>query len=190
MSGERLIYLPLGGAGEIGMNAYVYGYGLPGKERLMLVDLGVAFPDMDTSPGVDLIVPDLSWLIDNLDRLDGIIITHAHEDHIGALGHLWPLLRKPVYARKFTASIVRDQLPNGSSIGSLGADAFVAVCSGMRPSEAERIIQQLKKRFSEATLETHGVKALVDVEITSMLLAGDQLRQTAISAVDQLLMLS
>ena len=107
MSGERLIYLPLGGAGEIGMNAYVYGYGRPGKERLMLVDLGVAFPDMDSAPGVDLIVPDLGWLIENLDRLDGIIITHAHEDHIGALGHLWPLLRKPVYARKFTAAIGR-----------------------------------------------------------------------------------
>ena len=107
MSGERLIYLPLGGAGEIGMNAYVYGYGKPGKERLMLVDLGVAFPDMDSSPGVDLILPDLSWLVENLDRLDGIVITHAHEDHIGALGHLWPLLKKPVYARKFTASIGR-----------------------------------------------------------------------------------
>jgi diguanylate cyclase (GGDEF)-like protein len=91
---------------------------------------------------------------------------------------------------KFTASIVRDQLPNGSSIGSLGADAFVAVCSGMKPSEADRIIEQLKKRFTEATLETHGVKALVDVEITSLLLSGAQLRQNAIAAVDQLLMLS
>jgi len=123
MSGERLIYLPLGGAGEIGMNAYVYGYGLPGKERLMLVDLGVAFPDMDTSPGVDLIVPDLSWLIDNLDRLDGIIITHAHEDHIGALGHLWPLLRKPVYARKFTASIGRLKFEEAG----LPLDALITV---------------------------------------------------------------
>lgn len=107
MSGERLIYLPLGGAGEIGMNAYVYGYGRPGKERLMLVDLGVAFPDMDTSPGVDLIVPDISWLLDKLDRLEGIVITHAHEDHIGALAHLWPQLKKPVYARKFTAALGR-----------------------------------------------------------------------------------
>ena len=107
MAGERLIYLPLGGAGEIGMNAYIYGYGRPGSERLLLVDLGVAFPDMDTSPGVDVIVPDISWLIQNLDRLDGIVITHAHEDHIGALPHLWPLLKKPVYARKFTAAIGR-----------------------------------------------------------------------------------
>lgn len=107
MSKQRLIYLPLGGAGEIGMNAYVYGYGTPGKERLMLVDLGVAFPDMDGSPGVDLIVPDITWLEENADRLDGIVITHGHEDHIGALAHLWPRLRKPVYARKFTAALGR-----------------------------------------------------------------------------------
>ena len=59
---DRLIYLPLGGAGEIGMNAYVYGYGAPGKERLIVVDLGVTFPDMDGTPGVDLILPDISWL--------------------------------------------------------------------------------------------------------------------------------
>ncbi len=107
MSGERLIYLPLGGAGEIGMNAYVYGYGPKGRERLILVDLGVAFPDMDSSPGVDLIMPDISWLADKLDRLEAIFITHAHEDHIGALAHLWPALRKPVYARRFTATIGR-----------------------------------------------------------------------------------
>jgi ribonuclease J len=104
-TGERLIYLPLGGAGEIGMNAYVYGYGPKGKERLILVDLGVAFPDMDGSPGVDLIMPDISWLVERLDRLEAIFITHAHEDHIGGLAHLWPQLKKPVYARRFTAAI-------------------------------------------------------------------------------------
>lgn len=105
MSANRLIYLPLGGAGEIGMNAYVYGYGPKGKERLILVDLGVAFPDMDTSPGVDLILPDVSWLADKLDRLEAIFITHAHEDHIGALAPLWPRLEKTVYCRRFTATI-------------------------------------------------------------------------------------
>jgi len=104
---NRLIYLPLGGAGEIGMNAYVYGYGPKGKERLILVDLGVAFPDMDTSPGVDLILPDVSWLHDKLDRLEAIFITHAHEDHIGALAPLWPGLEKKVYCRRFTATIGR-----------------------------------------------------------------------------------
>ncbi|MBS3981742.1 MAG: ribonuclease J [Rhodobacteraceae bacterium] len=107
MSANRLIYLPLGGAGEIGMNSYVFGYGPKGKERLILVDVGVTFPDMDGSPGVDLILPDVSWLHDKLDRLEAIFITHAHEDHIGALAPLWPELGKKVYARRFTATIGR-----------------------------------------------------------------------------------
>ncbi|OOY21347.1 MBL fold hydrolase [Thioclava sp. DLFJ5-1] len=102
---DRLIYLPLGGAGEIGMNAYVYGYGPEGKERLIVVDLGVTFPDMDGTPGVDLIFADLEWLEANADRIDAIFITHAHEDHIGALPHVWNKLRKPVYARAFTGRI-------------------------------------------------------------------------------------
>lgn len=110
MRAERLIYLPLGGAGEVGMNAYVYGYGPPGRERLILVDLGVTFPDMDSSPGVDLILPDIAWLVERRDRLEGIIITHAHEDHVGALGHLWDRLRAPVYARNFTARIARKKM--------------------------------------------------------------------------------
>jgi len=106
----RLIYLPLGGAGEVGMNAYVYGYGAPGKERLVLVDLGVTFPNMDTSPGVDLIFPDLSWLIERRERLEAIVITHGHEDHIGALGHFWGELHAPVYARRFTAALALRKL--------------------------------------------------------------------------------
>jgi ribonuclease J len=110
MSSERLIYLPLGGAGEVGMNAYLYGYGPEGRERFVLVDLGVTFPDMDGTPGVDLILPDLTWLIERRDRLDGIIITHAHEDHVGALGHLWGKLRAPIYARNFTARIAKLKL--------------------------------------------------------------------------------
>jgi len=109
-AGERLIYLPLGGAGEIGMNAYVYGYGMPGKERLILVDLGVAFPDMDGSPGVDLIMADISWLTARLDRLEAIFITHGHEDHLGGLPHLWSQLKKPVYARAFTATLGRMKM--------------------------------------------------------------------------------
>jgi ribonuclease J len=110
MRSERLIYLPLGGAGEIGMNAYVYGYGKPGQERLIVVDLGVTFPDMDTSPGVDLIMPDISWLAARRDRIDAVFITHAHEDHVGAVGHLWDRLRAPIYARKFTAAIALNKL--------------------------------------------------------------------------------
>ncbi|MBL6859583.1 MAG: ribonuclease J [Rhodobacteraceae bacterium] len=110
MSSDRLIYLPLGGAGEIGMNAYVYGYGREGAERLIVVDLGVSFPDMDGTPGVDLILPDISWLIAQKRRIEAIFITHAHEDHVGALGHLWGDLGAPVYARRFTANIARRKM--------------------------------------------------------------------------------
>lgn len=110
MKAERLIYLPLGGAGEVGMNAYVYGYGPKGKERLILVDLGVTFPDMDGTPGVDLILPDITWLEERRDRLEAIFITHAHEDHVSALSHLWQRLKAPVYARDFTARIATKKM--------------------------------------------------------------------------------
>lgn len=110
MSQDRLIYLPLGGAGEIGMNAYVYGYGPRDQERLILVDLGVTFPDMDTTPGVDLIMPDISWLKERKDQLDAIFITHAHEDHIGAVGMLYQQLGAPIYARAFTSNLARGKM--------------------------------------------------------------------------------
>ncbi|MEN8838846.1 MAG: ribonuclease J [Celeribacter marinus] len=104
---DRLLYLPLGGAGEIGMNCYVYGYGPAGRERYIVVDLGVTFPSMDGSPGVDLIFADVSWLEERKERIDAIFITHAHEDHVGAVGHLWPRLGAPIYARTFTAHLAR-----------------------------------------------------------------------------------
>ncbi|MBK0328737.1 ribonuclease J [Rhodobacteraceae bacterium F11138] len=110
MGSERLIYLPLGGAGEIGMNAYLYGYGAPDSERYILVDLGVTFPDMDGTPGVDLILPDMTWLMDRADRLDAVFITHAHEDHVGAVAHFYRDLGPPVYARAFTANIARRKM--------------------------------------------------------------------------------
>ena len=110
MSSDRLIYLPLGGAGEIGMNAYVYGYGPEGKEKLIVVDLGVTFPDMDSSPGVDLILPDVTWLKERRNDIEAIFITHAHEDHVGAVGHLWDDLGAPIYARTFTANIARRKM--------------------------------------------------------------------------------
>ncbi|MBS0124308.1 ribonuclease J [Thetidibacter halocola] len=110
MSQDRLIYLPLGGAGEIGMNCYVYGYGKPGEERLIAVDLGVAFPDMDSTPGVDLILPDITWLKQNRNRIEAVFVTHAHEDHIGAVGHTFEHLGAKVYARAFTANLARQKL--------------------------------------------------------------------------------
>ena len=110
MSSERLIYLPLGGAGEIGMNAYVYGYGRPGKERLIVVDIGVAFPDMDTSPGVDLILPDIAWLKERRDQIEAVFVTHAHEDHGGAIAPSYEARQAPLSARKFTANIARRKM--------------------------------------------------------------------------------
>jgi ribonuclease J len=107
---DRLIYLPLGGAGEIGMNMYLYGYGPPGAERLILVDLGVSFPTMESTPGVELIFADPAWVQARADRLEAIFITHAHEDHVGALGLLWPRLQAPVYARRFTAAIAKSKM--------------------------------------------------------------------------------
>ncbi len=132
MSSERLIYLPLGGAGEIGMNAYVYGYGAPDKERLIVVDLGVTFPDMDGSPGVDLIFPDITWLEERKDQIEGIFITHAHEDHVGAVGLLWERLGAPIYARTFTANIAtrklsEKHLPEGI-VRTVGAYPAVTKC--------------------------------------------------------------
>ncbi len=120
---ERLIFVPLGGAGEIGMNAYVYGWGEEGRERLILVDLGVTFPDMETTPGVNLIMPDISWLVENRDRLEAIFITHAHEDHVGAIGHLHHKLRVPIYARPFTAWHARRKLEDA---GELPEDVTIA----------------------------------------------------------------
>ena len=107
---DRLIYLALGGAGEIGMNMYLYGYGPEGAERFILVDLGVAFPTMELSPGVDLIMADPAWIQARADRLDAIFITHGHEDHVGALGLLWHRLRAPVYARRFTAALAKGKM--------------------------------------------------------------------------------
>jgi ribonuclease J len=92
------------------MNAYVYGYGKPGKERLILVDLGVTFPDMDGTPGVDLILPDISWLEDRKGQLEAIFITHAHEDHVGAVAHYYARLGAPIHARAFTANIARRKM--------------------------------------------------------------------------------
>jgi GGDEF domain-containing protein len=90
---------------------------------------------------------------------------------------------------KFTAAIVRDNLPKGAGIGSLGANSFVSVCSGMLAVDLKRLVEQLKAQFSQLTLETHGVKALVDVDISFLSLSGENLKQTAVQVVDQLLSL-
>jgi ribonuclease J len=106
---DELVFLPLGGSGEIGMNLNLYGYGPEEDRRWIIVDLGVTFGD-DRTPGVDLIMPDPAFIEERREELLGIVLTHAHEDHIGAVARLWPRLRCPVYATPFTAAMVRGKL--------------------------------------------------------------------------------
>ena len=92
------------------MNMYLYGYGPEGAERFILVDMGVSFPTMESSPGVELIMADPGFIQARADRLEAIFITHGHEDHLGALGLLWHRLRAPVYARRFTAALAQAKM--------------------------------------------------------------------------------
>ena len=103
---DELVFAPLGGVGEIGMNLAIYGLGDERHRQWIAVDLGVAFGD-DTLPGVDLILPDIRYLIEQRRNLLGLVLTHAHEDHFGALLDLWPMLKLPVYATPFTAALIQ-----------------------------------------------------------------------------------
>lgn len=106
---NELVFLPLGGIGEIGMNAYLYGLGPASGRDWLLVDLGVTFPD-DREPGVDVVFPDIRFIEEERTRLAGILLTHAHEDHFGAVAELWPRLRVPVYGTRFTIAFLKEKL--------------------------------------------------------------------------------
>ena len=105
---EELIFCPLGGSGEIGMNMNLFAYGKPENQKWIIVDMGVTFAD-DTIPGIDLIYPDPGFIIDKKEDLLGIILTHAHEDHIGAIAHIWPKLKCKIYATPFTAVLINEK---------------------------------------------------------------------------------
>jgi len=105
----QLLFVPLGGAEEIGMNFNLYGYGPPGKEKWVIIDLGITFGD-DLTPSIDVIMPDPTFIEERLDQLKGIVLTHGHEDHLGAVPYLWSRLRCPVYATPFTAALLRSKL--------------------------------------------------------------------------------
>jgi ribonuclease J len=108
MSKEKLIFCPLGGSGEIGGNMNLYAYGEDDNQKWIIVDMGVSFAD-DSVPGVDLIMPDAGFIIDKKDDLLGIVLTHAHEDHIGAVAHIWPNLNCKIYATPFTAALISEK---------------------------------------------------------------------------------
>jgi ribonuclease J len=105
---DELLFVPLGGVGEIGMNLALYGLGAGGKREWLCVDMGVAFADADV-PGVELIMPDIRFLEGERQNLRGIVLTHGHEDHVGAVFDLWPKLGVPVYATPFTAALIESK---------------------------------------------------------------------------------
>jgi ribonuclease J len=107
---DELVFLPLGGAGEIGMNFNAYGFGPEHARQWIVVDCGVLFGREGTTPGIDLIMPDIRFLTERRADVLGMVLTHAHEDHIGAIGHLWPLLKCPLYATPFTAKLIEGKL--------------------------------------------------------------------------------
>lgn len=109
MSESELVFLPLGGSGEIGMNMNLYGLGPADRRDWIMIDCGVMFGDLST-PGVDLITPDPAYILEQKDRLHALLLTHGHEDHIGAVALIAPLLECPVYATPFTAALVQRKL--------------------------------------------------------------------------------
>jgi ribonuclease J len=112
--GSELVLVGLGGIGEIGMNVYLYGLGPERARRWLMIDLGITFPH-EAEPGVDVVLPDVRFIEEDRGALDGILLTHAHEDHLGAVIDLWERLRVPVYATPFTAAMLR------SKFGELGS---------------------------------------------------------------------
>ena len=105
---EELLFCPLGGSGEIGMNMNLFAYGKPDNQKWIMVDIGVTFAD-DSLPGIDLIYPDPGFIIDKKDDLLGIVLTHAHEDHIGAIAHIWPQIKCKIFATPFTAVLIKEK---------------------------------------------------------------------------------
>ena len=108
-SKSELVFLPLGGVGEIGMNLYLYGIGPPRKRTWLMVDLGVTFAG-PAEPGIDLILPDTRFIEEESSALAGILLTHAHEDHFGAVIPIWHRFKAPLSATPFTAGLLRAKL--------------------------------------------------------------------------------
>ena len=105
---EELLFCPLGGSGEIGMNMNLFAYGKPDDQKWIMVDIGVTFAD-DSLPGIDLIYPDPGFIIDKKNDLLGIVLTHAHEDHIGAIAHIWPQIKCKIFSTPFTAVLIKEK---------------------------------------------------------------------------------
>lgn len=121
----ELVFCPLGGVGEIGMNFALYGYGPPSRREWIVVDCGVTFPGPDL-PGVDLVLPDIAFLRQEVSNLRGIVITHAHEDHYGALLDLWPHLKVDVWMTPFAAGLLEAKRESENSAATIPVTIFQA----------------------------------------------------------------
>ena len=105
---NELLFCPLGGSGEIGMNMNLFSYGNTDDKKWIIVDVGVTFAD-DTVPGIDLIYPDPGFILDKKNDILGIVLTHAHEDHIGAIAYIWPKIKCNIYATPFTSVLINEK---------------------------------------------------------------------------------
>ncbi|PHS78166.1 MAG: MBL fold hydrolase [Rhodospirillaceae bacterium] len=118
MADNELLFLPLGGAGEIGMNLNLYGFGNPNNPEWIMLDLGISFGD-NSQPGVDVVMPDPEFIEAHKDKLLGIVLTHAHEDHLGAVQYLWDRFECPIYATPFTVSVLKRKLAEDSKFENI-----------------------------------------------------------------------
>ena len=162
---EELIFCPLGGSGEIGMNMNLFAYGKPENQKWIIVDIGVTFAD-DSIPGIDLIYPDPGFIIDKKEDLLGIILTHAHEDHIGAIAHIWPKLKCKIYATPFTSVLINEKFKE-KKIDITGYLKIVQLNStiNLDPFKIEFVT------LTHSILEPNGLK--IETPVGSILHTGD-----------------
>ena len=137
---DELVFMALGGIGEIGMNCYLYGLGPAHARKWLMVDLGITFPEGENDPGIDVILPDLRFIEEERTNLAGLVLTHAHEDHVGAVIELWPRLGVPIYATPFTAAMLKSKLADfGGKLQLPIAEVALNARFGVGPFDVELI---------------------------------------------------
>ena len=162
---DELLFCPLGGSGEIGMNMNLFAYGKPDNQKWIMVDIGVTFAD-DTLPGIDLIYPDPGFIIDKKNDLLGIVLTHAHEDHIGAIAHIWPQIKCKIFSTPFTAALIMEKFKEkridiGNSLNIVDLNGTI----DLKPFKIEFIT------LTHSILEPNGLR--IETPVGSILHTGD-----------------
>ena len=158
---EELLFCPLGGSGEIGMNMNLFAYGKPDNQKWIMVDIGVTFAD-DSLPGIDLIYPDPGFIIDKKDDLLGIVLTHAHEDHIGAIAHIWPQIKCKIFSTPFTSVLIKEKFKEKKI--DIGNNLKIVDLNGSVDLKPFKII--ITGGFSNLFVNSLRFKVKVDKDIT------------------------